>query len=58
MTPLEQARFFAQRAPHLLTDDDRAELRHARLAPLVKWCGIIGPALCAAALIAMIWRIK
>jgi hypothetical protein len=58
MTPLEQARFFAKRAPHLLTDDDRAELRRARVAPLVRWGGIIGPVLCAVALIAMIWRIK
>lgn len=58
MTPLDQARFFAKRAPHLLTDDDRAELRHARFAPLVKWFGIIGPVLCAVAFVAMIWRIK
>jgi hypothetical protein len=57
MTPLEEARFFAKIAPHLLTDDDRAELRHARLAPLVRWGGIIGPVLCALAFIAMIWRI-
>ena len=58
MTPLEEARFFAKRAPHLLTDDDRDELRYARFAPLVRWGSIIGPVLCAVALIAMIWRIK
>lgn len=58
MTPLDQARFFAKIAPHLLTDDDRAELRYARFAPLVRWGGIIGPVLCAVAFIAMIWRIR
>ena len=58
MPPIYEARLFAIRAPHLLTDDDRAELRYARFAPLVRWGGIIVPVLCAVALIAMIWRIK
>ena len=58
MTPLEVIQSIEKNAPHWLTPEDRRILRLHRAAPLVRWGGVIGPVLCAVALIAMIWRIK
>ena len=58
MISIEALRRIASPAPHVLTPADRRAVRLHRWAPAIRFAAIIGPWLCALALIGMIWGMK
>ena len=58
MTSIETLRRIESYAPHILTDDDRRDLRLHRWAGAIRLATIVGPALCVLVFIGMIWVMK